>query len=376
MDYTKVLQKVQKLIALAEHEGTPPEEAKRAREQADAMMLKYAIDEITAEAAMPVGERQKPIMVDMNIGVNSDIIQYVAGILTQIASHTRCKVRHYTKSARNEHGQLEYMSTVYGYESDVKYCEVLYTTVRLHMLGLLLPKPDPAKSEDENAYALHYAGFNWLEIAGIYGWRKQTYSGRIQREHERGHISDDLYDKYEAGKAEVWYNERSDSYQSNWQLGSSYKRACHRQAKKLGEKVQRIPAGGSKGYRQDAANGYFNMIGMRLSEIRRSRKAGAEVALAGRVRDLEKFFREQNPAGYTRCQACGELSANPYVCDVCGAKIADPPKAKPAGRYRYSVTRTRDTNMTAYRMGSDHARTADLTGGARGTGSAKKGEIS
>ena len=53
MELNAVLGKVRALIARAEHPATPAAEAATARKMADRLMLKYAIDEATAEAARP-----------------------------------------------------------------------------------------------------------------------------------------------------------------------------------------------------------------------------------------------------------------------------------------------------------------------------------
>jgi len=373
VELNKVLSKVRGLVALAEHEGTPPAEAALAREQADALMLKYAIDEITADQAKPIGERSKPVMIKIDIGTGSDIVGYVAGMASNVARHTRCKVRHYTGHKRDEQGHTVWESTVYGFESDVRYFEVLYTTLRLHMLGALQPKIQTKKSLEFNAYQLHEAGYNWLEIAGLYGWKKRTYG--IHKEHERGQIPDDMYEKWQASKAEIWYSEKEDEYRTNWQLGSKVKRAYHNEVKARGEQPTRISAGGTKTFRQSAAQGYLNRIASRLYEAARTRKAGTEVMLTGRLEDLEDFYRESNSNLYTRCPACGKLSDNPYTCDRCGAKIADEPKTKPTSGRRRSVWHNAPFNEQAYNRGVSHANNADISGGARGTGSGRKTEI-
>jgi hypothetical protein len=307
VELNKVLSKVRGLVALAEHEGTPPAEAALAREQADALMLKYAIDEITADQAKPIGERSKPTVIKIDIGTGSDIVGYVAGMASNVARHTRCKVRH------------------------------------------------------------------WLEIAGLYGWKKRTHG--IHKEHERGQIPDDMYEKWQASKAEIWYSEKEDEYRTNWQLGSKVKRAYHNEVKARGEQPTRISAGGTKTFRQSAAQGYLNRIKSRLSGAARTRKAGTEVMLTGRLEDLEDFYRESNANLYTRCPACGKLSDNPYTCDRCGAKIADEPKTKPNNGRRRSVWHDTPFNEQAYYRGVSHANNADISGGARGTGAAKKSAI-
>ena len=366
---SKILGQVQKLVSFAEApiaEGATQEqrqatlrEQASARAKADALMLKYAIDEATARASRPASVRSTPVVIDVSVGEISDIIGYVAGMLNRVARHTRCKVRNY---AHFDSETKQYFSKAYGFESDVRYLEVLYTTLRLHMLGALSPKVNPAESVEVNSYRLHNAGFNWLDIAGMYGWRKQTWAERIRREHERGLIPDELYEKWLAGKSEVWYHEGDDKYLSNWQVGGIFKRATQREGKKHGEDNHRkISAGGAKTYRLSAAQGYLDRISARLREVERTRQTGGGLVLASAADDLEDFYREANASAYTRCPKCEKLSADPYDCDRCGHHIEDEPPAKASGR-RSRAWKAAPFNGEAYGIGVAHANTADITG--------------
>lgn len=376
MELNKVLQRVNKLIALAEHEATGAAEAAAAREQADALMLKYAIEEAQLDAARPAAERMKPDSMDFPVGEYGEIIGHVAGLMSTIAKHCRCMIKHYTHSALDEQGKLIYFSRIYGYTSDLRYFEILWTSVRLHALAVLAPGINPAKSVDENAYDLHNAGFNWLDIAGMYGWKKvdKFSSGRVRREHERGMISDELYDKYEAGKAEVWYNEALDQYKSNWQLGSGVKRNYHREVAKRGEQPTKLTAGGAATYRKSAARGYHSMIQQRLVRMRAD-TSGSGTGLVLRSDALRDYFREENSSQFTRCPRCEKLSTDPYKCEFCGQFIKDPPEpcaacAKAASGHcrqhpKGSAYRDMPFDHRGYAAGAERAKSADLMAGDR-----------
>jgi hypothetical protein len=373
VELSSVLKKVNALIAKAEHEATPPEEAQACRETADRLMTKYAIEEAELDAARPAAERMKPDKMSFPVGEYTDIVGHVAGLMTTIARHCRCLVKHYTSSQR-EADSYVYYSTIYGYSSDLKFFEILWTSVRLHMLGVLVPGIRKDETEEENAYRLHEAGYNWLEIAGLYGWRKVNYSDRIHREHERGFISDELHEKWQLSKAEIWYSEAEDAYKTNWQLGSKVKRAYHNACKAKGEKPHSISANGSKTYRKSAARGYHAMIEQRLRQMRREH-TGTGTALVLRSDELRDYFREENPSGYARCPRCGKMSANIYECEFCGQFIKDRPseceacKAAKSGHCRAhpkgSSYRTMPVDYHAYSAGSEHAKSADLNVGAR-----------
>ncbi len=374
MELNKVLGRINKLMALAEHESTPPAEAQSAREQADRLMLSYAVEEAQLDEARPAAERMKPEFITVEVGEYGELIGHIAGLMNTIAGHCRCIVKHYTHSAVNEDGKYVYYSKVYGYASDLRYFEILWTTVRLHAVSALVPGISRSESDEDNAYRLHEAGYNWLDIAGFYGWKKVTYEHRIWREHERGLISDELYEKYQNGKAEIWYNENTDEYRTNWQLGSKVKRAYHNACKARGEQPKKITAGGATTYRKSAARGYSSMIQQRLRRMR-AESTGTGSALVLRSDALRDYFREDNQREFTRCPACEKLSRDPYKCEFCGQFIADPPEACKAcaasksGHCRAhpkgSSYRDMPFNGQAYAAGSERARSADLMVGDR-----------
>jgi hypothetical protein len=376
MELNKVLARVHKLIALSE--GTIPADAteeeranmereqKLAAEQADALMTKYAIDQAALDMARPAAMRTKPDTLDFAVG-DGEMAGWLTTLAGYVASHCRCLVRNYVS-----HKDGAWHSRAYGYESDLRYFEILWTTLRLHMLGAIRPSADPALSLDDNCYQLHEAGFNWLEIAKQYGWSKcRSDSGRIRREHERGCISDDLFGKYEAGKCEIWYQEATDTYDTNFHVGGIFKRAYMRAVKARGEQPTKLSASGSKTFRYSAAQGYVSRLVRRLREVEKGRDGTATLAL--RIDDLEDFYRESNPKAFTRCPKCEKLSADPYDCDRCGHKIAKAPEVK-ASRGRRAAFREAPFSEAGYRRGARHADTADL-GGPK-AGSAAKRELS
>jgi hypothetical protein len=366
VDINKALSMVRKLVERAEHPETSPAEANACRERADALMLKYAIDEAIARSSQPEAERSKPDSLEVAvIGQGTDISGYVAAMLGETARHCRCLVRHYTRYDKEER---TWVSTVYGFSHDLRYFEMLYTSLRLHMLGALMPKVNPAESIEANVYRLHNAGFNWLEIARIYGLRQVADSTTAWRLRADGKITDDMMARCDKDKgATIWYDRGKDEYLGNWQL--PHKRAYQREIKRRGEAPRKIAANGSRTYRLSAAQGYINMLSQRFHDLERSRKTGSELVLAGSANDLESWFREQNPSDYTRCPRCGKLSTNPYECEFCGQFIKDKPEMK-AGRF--SAFKPAPFDERAYQLGTEHALTADITPGNK-VGGEKKG---
>lgn len=385
MELNKVLAKVRALVAVAEHPDTPEHEAKLAREKADALMLKFAIDEITAEQGMPSVQRSKPGTITVSVGQNNDIIGYVAAVASSIARHCRCKIRNYSQFDQESR---EYFSTVYGFESDLAYFEVLYTTIRLHMLGALMPKINADETLEQNAYRLHNAGFNWLEIARMYGWQKASYGNMVQYAKEQGFEYGSPERNELLDMKDPFFSPEDGHPEPSMRMGSRIKRAYVKAEKAAGGKRKYIAAGGSKSYRLDASQGYLDRISSRLRQAEHNRQAGADVILRSRFDDLENYYREANASQYTRCPACSKLSSYPYDCDRCGAKIADAPppckacqeaksghcRAHPADSR--SSYRERNFNRDAYQMGVAHADTADISGNASGMSSSPKKSLS
>lgn len=322
----RVLDRVRKLIAKAERTENPAE-AKIYQAKADELMLQYQIDEITAEESVPGADRQKPAIVHILIGDYHDAFWDVYFMAEDVARHTRCRLgptNHYDPQER------QYYLKVYGFKADLQYFEILYTSLRLHMLGVLLPKVDPAQSLDENCYRLHSLGYNWLEIAEMYGWQKTSY------EPKPGTV---VYRHRETGEE-----------RTNWQLGSQNKRACGRACKARGETRVVIPAGGTRAYRRSASEGYSTRLAQRLREIESGRLAGSDVILRGRMDDLDTLFRQDNPV----------REREPYVapepCPRCAAAKSGHCRSHPKGPAYRAPTFSR----AGYEAGVAHANTAEL----------------
>ena len=314
MPLDKVLSKVRALTERAEHHATPPLEAQLCRRRADALMLKYAVTRAMADSKLPPTAQSKPMIVEIALGDYSDILGYIGRLAGDLARHSRCRIRNYTAW---HDGQWH--SKVYGFEHDLRYFEVLYTTTRLHMVSAMIPRFEPGKSLEENVYEIHNAGYNWLEIAEIDGWRKLPQAMhpevKVPYKHEDGRI------------------------QPATMVGSRYKRACIRAARVRGETRLSIPAGRSKIYRKSAAQGYTSRINRRLIDLERARPTSAAVVLASSAHSLEDFFKEHNPD----------------LFEVAPDTEATPKRGRPR------VFKPGPFDESAYYRGVAYANTADLS---------------
>jgi hypothetical protein len=352
MALDKVLSMVRGLTAKAEHPETPPTEAEACRVKAEMLMHKYAVDQAMLRTTLPMAERPLPKSAEFATA-GGDLNGYVEALLAMVAKHCRCVVRPYSRYDREQHC---YMSMVYGYEHDLRFFEVLFTTLRLHMLGVLRPKIDPNLSDSENVYNLHIAGYDWREVADMYGYVLAWQGAdKFIRKEDRGNP--------DAEKIPYL------------RIVGRYRTLYRKEAERRGESHTTIRHAST--YREDAATGYYDRIRQRFYELEKGRTLGTELVLA--KDDLEQWVRGQNSDRYTRCPECGKLSNSEYRCDVCKYQMQEMPPppppcpkcAKAASGHcrdhpRYT-TRWRNTNKTAYSAGVSHANKADISGNKVGS---------
>lgn len=345
VDLDKILHRVRQCIAKAENltmDAEKPDvsegdraaylaEADAARTMADTLMLQYAIKEVGAAAEDPT-KKVRPIIITVSMGPDSEISGYFSWLSDTLIRHCRCKVRRYTSWSDGG-----YNMKVYGFESDVRYFELMYTTVLLHMMGVLLPRFESSRSLDENVYVLHNSGHNWLQIAEMDGWKK--YNSMRWSEYDG---------TMPPAGMKVPYYHKNEGWHPSTTVGGKYKRAYYRACEARGEQPLKVAANGTRTYRTSAADGYVAMIQQRLWRIEKDRQHGAELILASRVNDLDKLFREDNPDLFV------ERPPTPAPDPSAKQKKVRPRKYVPA-----------PFNEEAYRRGAAHAKTADLNGNSR-----------
>jgi hypothetical protein len=134
----KILARVQNLLAQADHPNTGKPEADAFRAKAEALMIQYRIEEVTAK---PDAAGAAPIWRDI-VGARS------------VSSYKDGNV----------------VATAVGYESDLRFAEALYLTAALAFGDRLEPKYNPDQTDQVNAYRMRMAGMEGHRIAqAIYG---------------------------------------------------------------------------------------------------------------------------------------------------------------------------------------------------------------
>jgi len=321
MDLSKTLKTIRGLYAKAESleaMGSPDniKEADTYRAKADGLMQQYAVEEWQLLNVAATG--LKPSKIRIEIGMwDSPFRDETATLVYIVAKFCKCASIQIMDSGK--YRGTEDWCEVYGYESDLRYFELLYTSLFLHMSGAIFPKPNPALSLGENAYILHNAGMNWFDIAKAYGWREVT-----SRPGEA---------KYMYVNESLHPGERISWAKSIGRIKAAYVAEIARR----GEVFFRIPPSGSETFRRNAAQGYLTQIRSRLTKMAGERGAGTELVLRDKTQN---------------------------VADMLAAEHPDK-KASGTKNLRY--------NHDAYQLGVRHANMADLNPAA---GSPRRGAIS
>lgn len=159
----KMLERVAKLMAHAE--GTENEDERDAFiAKADALMLAYAIETWELEkvgkqkSAEPVAERITGL-----IDGASAIRDELTDLVMTVCRHVRVKPVFHNLDVPKKHG-YPIGVTFIGFEEDVEYAQMLFTTLHLELARQIHPHADPDADVDANLIRLKEAGMKWEDI--------------------------------------------------------------------------------------------------------------------------------------------------------------------------------------------------------------------
>lgn len=146
--------------------------------KAEALMRKYRIEQEDIIASDPAAV--KPIQMDMDLaGYGSAYRSQYHAMWHWIAQH--CEVLQWSEYVYTEGGYL-LRTHVVGYEEDVRYAEMLFTSARLVFMERLEPKIDPNATDQVNVYRLRSAGLERIRIAYMmWGNTDKVFLGRVGR---------------------------------------------------------------------------------------------------------------------------------------------------------------------------------------------------
>lgn len=275
-----VLRKVQALIAKADS-TTFDEERDALLAKADDLMLKYAIESYELDRARDARKRSEKIvlreieMVDYDHPVSRALID----LMSEVARHLRCRVAY---AGAGRYGHLT--AKVVGFEGDVEFCEMLYTSLWLQMTTHLEPKPDPELTFEQNIVMLLENGQKRERVCELMGLNFQKDHGKVSRIYR------------------TWCEENGKPYAPRSRpIGSTYA--------------------------VNFARGFVNRVSTRFHEMDRAREAnanGSAIVLRDRNAEVKDAFHEFFPLlGTMRRRTEGKFNATARERGDAAGKTAD-----------------------------------------------------
>ncbi len=270
----RLLDRVRKLLDLAEHPNTPEAEADTAREMANRLMVRHAIDDAMLRAAMPENERRKP--VDRVVDISYDLYElapYLRSVLQEIAEGNRCRA---IRINRGIH--------IFGFQDDVDWVEMLYTAAYAALVTYLHPKWDTSKGYDENVYNFKVAGYAWKDIDAV----AVKYGGCVSAEVVK---TEEAWDYY----TERWIYREVPTGKMGGRLIAAYKR----HAKAVGD-TSPVSTQSFEHFRRSYAEGFVQRLGHRLYLLNQQQKqevasSGAELVLFDALTAVQEALFQHYP---------------------------------------------------------------------------------
>lgn len=311
MDEGKVLGKIRALLDKAGHPTTPEAEADACRERAEKLMVQYAIEEAELDASRPAAARMVPEQLNFEVcDSNNPISEQLCSLLGVLASHCRCKIVFYNYGGKSKYWNVSAVAV--GYASDLRYLEMLYTSIYLHMAGQVEPTPDPARSFDENVYTLHGAGVKWRRIAELMNRTYDVYrAANANNPAALGLMAD--------WRKAVKVSKTQPEVLVPWPDGHRLINANRRHCALIGEEHQAISSPVT--WQRNFAEGYVGRIITRLYEMRRANPR-AGTALALRHEDVKAKYNELFPPDTLKSSKRRDLRYN-HEAQVRGRDAGD-----------------------------------------------------
>lgn len=314
-DLDAILRKVAHLISRADHPNTPPAEADACRAKAEEFMDKYRIDEAALGDAGKLPGYTPMWRTIVLCNYPSEFALWYRTMAYYIIEHLEMRG---TATTASVNGEPKWVAEVVGYESDVRFAELLMAQCALAFGGKLEPKYDPALSHQENAYAMRSAGMEGKRIAmAIFGKCDKGDPPKVRK---------------------MFKNE----------------------ALKRGEDPNVLLGQGNsvKTFRDSYAEGFVGEIVRRLQDMRMHRGADGVLVLKSRKEKIDEAFYERHPG--MRPRPVSAAIGDTAPCQKCA-------KAKSGFCRDHSYRRPtkgkeRSFNVNAYYRGQTAARTVDLGG--------------
>ena len=155
-------------------------EAKSLRAKAEELMVRYRIDqEELLERREVTAEVVTPVHFDIDICLRGQYSPHYNYIFGDVARHVG--LRHMIEWDVRADG-IHLIARGVGFELDIEYAELLYTSARMAFRQRLEPEVNPELSDQVNVYNLRSAGIERVRIADImWGSTDKVFLSRVGR---------------------------------------------------------------------------------------------------------------------------------------------------------------------------------------------------
>jgi hypothetical protein len=322
-ELAKWMRKIVALLAKADDPATTPEESDSFRRKAEELMNRYRVEESMLAESAPLGSSALlPTWQEWPVCPvhRNEFSQHYKTIVSGVAKHigARCVFRIKDLDVEGFHRTDWWVVLIVGFESDLRYGQLLWSMAKSAFGDRLQPKVDPELSDQVNAYRLRKAGMEGRRIA-LALWNDERVSARPKARK-----------LYEA------------------------------EAMERGEDPKALLGQGNsvKVYRDSYAEGFAVELWYRLQRSKIEADSGTGIVLASRATAVEDAFYERfpqyrpadigaahNEAGRDNCERCKKAKSG-----YCREHLWMKPKAGSNKAYNYG----------AYTAGRDAAATVDL----------------
>lgn len=166
----RMLVKIRALLAQADDPAATEAESRVFRAKAEELMDKYRIEEEhLAEQGGVVSDTYRPVSRQVPLCPQSSpyVDTYVA-LASYVASHVGA--RGVWSYKFDDDGVLTAYMEMVGFESDLRFAEVIYQSARLVFADRMEPQYDPSLSDEDNVYRMRSAGIERPRIGELMGW--------------------------------------------------------------------------------------------------------------------------------------------------------------------------------------------------------------
>lgn len=199
---SKKLDRIRRLIDMASREAKTPEEEnerKVAQAQAEALMLKYSVEEwqLAQSGGREASALKPETFPNVFICVTGHPCRMaMADLAIGLGRHLNVAMHFNSLAFDKKFLDLDVTATAVGYPEDLRMWEMIFTMLHMQLLSKIDPKVDSTLTFDENVYNLHAAGLKWKVIAdkinaaetpaGWYvNWTANGDGGRLKRAARR-----------------------------------------------------------------------------------------------------------------------------------------------------------------------------------------------